>query len=79
MVLSPAGPGTKNNRAGESQQQFTRPNLSMCTNCSVRLIRYTEKYFPVPMLKVRFSFIIQSHSFIGIDVGSDTGFLGLGF
>jgi hypothetical protein len=31
------------------------------------------------MIKIRFSFIIASHSFIGIDVGSDTGFLGLGF
>jgi hypothetical protein len=31
------------------------------------------------VIKIRFSFIIPSHSFIGIDVGSDTGFLGLGF
>jgi hypothetical protein len=24
LVMSPAGPGTKNDRAGEGQQQFTR-------------------------------------------------------
>jgi hypothetical protein len=29
MVVSPAGPATKNDHAGEDQQQFTRPTQEM--------------------------------------------------